>query len=61
MKGNVDHVMATRKQFQPVLETVQTENDENFFILENGNNKTQESLQKIMEIGGGQLKVLQTE
>ena len=32
-----------------------------FFILGNEIKETQESVQKIMEIGGGQLKLLQTE
>ena len=31
LEENVDHVMATQKQFQAVLERLQTKNDENFF------------------------------
>ena len=61
LEENVDHVMATQKQFQAVLERVQTKNDENFFILGNEIKGTQESVQKITEIVGGQLKLLQTE
>ena len=61
LEENVDHVMATQKQFQAVLERVQTKNDENFFILGNEIKETQESVQKITEIVGGQLKLLQTE
>ena len=40
---------------------MQTKNDENFFILGNETKETQESVQKITEIVGGQLKLLQTE
>ena len=58
---NVDHVMATQKQFQAVLERVQTKNDEKFCILGNQIKETQESVQKITEIVGGQLKLLQNE
>ena len=61
LEENVDHVMATQKQFQAVLERVQTKNDENFFILGNEIKETQESVQKITEIVGGQIKLLQTE
>ena len=57
----VDHTMATQKQFQAVLERVQTKNDENFFILGNEFKETQESVQKITEIVGGQIKLPQTE
>ena len=35
LEESVDHVMATQKQFQAVLERVQTKNNENFFILGN--------------------------
>ena len=61
LEENVDHVMATQKHFQAVLERVQTKNDENFFILGKEIKETQESVQKITEIVGGQLKLLQTE
>ena len=61
LEENVDHVMATQKQFQAVLERVQTKNDENFFILGNEIKETQESVRKITEIVGGQLELLQTE
>ena len=44
---NVDHIMATQKQFQAVLDRVQTKNDENFIILGNEIEETQESVQKI--------------
>ena len=53
--------MATQKQFQAMLETVQTKNDETFFILGSEIKETQESVQKMTEIVGGQLKLLQTE
>ena len=52
--------MATQKQFQAVPERVQTKNDENFFILGNEIKETQESVPKITEIVGAQLKLLQT-
>ena len=61
LEENVDHVMATQKQFQAVLERVQAKNDENFFILGNESKETQQSVQKKTEIVGGQLKLLQTE
>ena len=61
LKKNVDHVMATQKQFQAMLERVQTKNDASFFILGNEIKETQENVQKITEIVGGQLKLLQTE
>ena len=52
--------MATQKHFQAVLERVQTKNDD-FFILGNEIKETQESVQKITEIVGGQSKLQQTE
>ena len=61
LEENVDHVMATQKQFKAVLERVQTKNDETFFILGNEIKETQESLQKLTGIVGGELKLLQTE
>ena len=47
LEEKVNHVMATQKQFQAVLERVQTKNDENFFILGNEIKETWESVQKI--------------
>ena len=46
LEENVDHVMATQKQFQAVLERVQTKNNENFIILENEIKETQEVYRK---------------
>ena len=61
LEENVDHVMATQKQFEALLERVQTKKDENVFILGNEIKETHESVQKITKIVGGQLKLLQTE
>ena len=44
LEENVDHVMATQKHFQAVLERIQTKNDESFFILGNEIEETQESV-----------------
>ena len=60
LEENFDQIMATQNQFQAALEKVQTKNDENFF-LGNEIKETQESVPKITEIVGGQLKLLQTE
>ena len=50
LEENVDHVMATQKQCQAVLERVQIKNDANFFILGNEIKETHESVRKITEI-----------
>ena len=57
----VDHVMATQKQFKVVLKRVQSENNEFFFALGNEIVETQEGGQKITEIVGVQLKLLEIE
>ena len=53
--------MATQKQFQAVLERVQTKNDECFSILGKEIKETQKSVREIMEIVGGHLNLQQTE
>ena len=61
LEENVNHVLATQKQFQSVLERIQTKNEKNFFILGNEIKETQDSVQKITDIVRGQIKLLQTE
>ena len=58
---NVDHVMAADKQIQVVLGRVQKKNDENSLIVGNEFKETRESVPKITETVGVELKYLQTE
>ena len=53
--------MATQKQFQAVLERVETKNDDCFFVLGKEIKETKKSVREITEIVGGHLNLLQTE
>ena len=59
LEKTVEQVMKTQRQFKDVLERVQTQNDKNFFLLGNEIKDTQDSIQKITDIVGSQLKLLE--
>ena len=61
LQNDIDGILATRNQFQDVLQRVQTKNDEKFVLLDNEIKDTQDSVVKITKLVGTQLKALETE
>ena len=61
LQHDIDGVLATRNQFQDVLQRVRTKNDENCFLLGHEIKDTQDSVAKITKLVGTQLKALEKE
>ena len=59
LEADVDRILKKQEAMQNTLTRVQTENDRNFFLLGNEIKSTQESVAKVREVVGNQLKTLE--